>query len=496
MKTSYEFRKILSVALVVVFFGAGLLPGSDSRTIAGSSKNWIHQRGDRMSTCDGGTPAVEITRPKSGYLYIFDKEITALPAFVGKTIVLGKITFEASVVETPISGVHELEWYIDGELCHTDVGEVSTWTYQEKTVGVHTVGVACIGNDGSYNTSFLDYRMVCLRSSPCVQPSIVTPIEGSFVEGDVYIEAVETRGVNAVEHCLFEYSYDREHWFEIGDDSNGSNGWSAMWDTTHGGNGLCTVRATMFGGGNLTGSDRSLVYVNNDPPIAIASVASYDNKTGHAIFDGHMSHDIDGYVVNWTWSFGDGALGYGASAEHTYNLSEYQDLRFLELQVEDNETAVSCAHHLFELKNGALFQVTPQGLKSNNYSLIEGEKFEIYSKYNKTTDTYDYYVHNNNSKEKMTRVIIYTKWTQKGRVKVDKIPGWAIVMESDKTGNVYIDVQSTNLLKGKKQCEYLNIKVAIKWEEGDSVIEDGEVVVGWGMFGRSNHVDIMVPGIP
>ncbi|UCF49153.1 MAG: PKD domain-containing protein [Thermoplasmatales archaeon] len=42
----------------------------------------------------------------------------------------------------------------------------------------------------------------------------------------------------------------------------------------------------------------------------------YDNIT--SIFDASLSGDYDGEIVNWTWSFGDGTIGYGEVIYHKY----------------------------------------------------------------------------------------------------------------------------------------------------------------------------------
>ena len=51
-------------------------------------------------------------------------------------------------------------------------------------------------------------------------------------------------------------------------------------------------------------------------------------------FDGSRSYDRDGYIVNWTWDFGDGKLGYGEIINHTY---ETPGTYTVKLKVIDND---------------------------------------------------------------------------------------------------------------------------------------------------------------
>jgi PKD repeat protein len=56
----------------------------------------------------------------------------------------------------------------------------------------------------------------------------------------------------------------------------------------------------------------------NSPPVADAGTDMTGNQTEPFIFDGALSHD-DMAIVNYTWEFGDGSVGYGISPTHFYS---------------------------------------------------------------------------------------------------------------------------------------------------------------------------------
>jgi len=56
---------------------------------------------------------VYISRPKNGYLYIFDREI--MPTFFGRTVIIGRITVKAVAF-----GSEKVEFYVNGVLKETD----------------------------------------------------------------------------------------------------------------------------------------------------------------------------------------------------------------------------------------------------------------------------------------------------------------------------------------------------------------------------------------
>ncbi len=82
-----------------------------------------------------------------------------------------------------------------------------------------------------------------------------------------------------------------------------------------------TVVLTVMDNFGATDSDTTVVTVTgepNTPPIANAG-GPYHGLTHQVItFDGSLSYDPDGNIVNYTWEFGDGSIGYGVNPSHIY----------------------------------------------------------------------------------------------------------------------------------------------------------------------------------
>jgi len=87
--------------------------------------------------------SVEITRPKAGYLYIFDREILSANGNNGNTIIVGGITVEAN------SNGEEVEFYIDDELKYVDEGEPHQWLWNEKAIGNHEIKVVAYDEENT-----------------------------------------------------------------------------------------------------------------------------------------------------------------------------------------------------------------------------------------------------------------------------------------------------------------------------------------------------------
>jgi PKD repeat protein len=59
----------------------------------------------------------------------------------------------------------------------------------------------------------------------------------------------------------------------------------------------------------------------NIPPVADAGDHSEGFVNSEIIFDGSLSYDTDGEIVEWNWDFGDGSIGTGESVSHVYSKS-------------------------------------------------------------------------------------------------------------------------------------------------------------------------------
>jgi len=96
-------------------------------------------------------PTVSITKPKDGYLYLFDKEImkrilSHIP------LIIGRITIEVDASD-PESGISRVEFYIDGVSTANDTSIPYSWTWPTKTFFTHTITVIAYNTDDMFETA-------------------------------------------------------------------------------------------------------------------------------------------------------------------------------------------------------------------------------------------------------------------------------------------------------------------------------------------------------
>ena len=72
---------------------------------------------------------------------------------------------------------------------------------------------------------------------------------------------------------------------------------------------------------NAGATDTAVVSITilpvNDPPVASFTYQPNMPQTQQIIYFNSTSYDIDSTIVNWTWDFGDGTMGYGERITHT-----------------------------------------------------------------------------------------------------------------------------------------------------------------------------------
>ena len=62
----------------------------------------------------------------------------------------------------------------------------------------------------------------------------------------------------------------------------------------------------------------SATVLSDNPPLAAATVAGRAQYGSAVGFDGSASSSPDAQIVGWSWNFGDGTGGSGATVSHTY----------------------------------------------------------------------------------------------------------------------------------------------------------------------------------
>jgi len=95
-------------------------------------------------------------------------------------------------------------------------------------------------------------------------------------------------------------------------------------DHTYAQPGTYLVKLTVIDDEGSVDSQQIAVVVTNAPPVAVASVNNDSPLPGiKVIFNASASYDAQGGIVSYAWDFGDGNVGAGEIADHTYALGGY-----------------------------------------------------------------------------------------------------------------------------------------------------------------------------
>ncbi len=91
------------------------------------------------------------------------------------------------------------------------------------------------------------------------------------------------------------------------------------------------------------------ITVANVPPIAnFTWQPSMPTDLDEITFNASQSYDLDGYIANYTWNFGDGSVAYGMIARHSYADDGIYNVT---LAVKDNDGATSVTWKLITVAN-------------------------------------------------------------------------------------------------------------------------------------------------
>ena len=152
-------------------------------------------------------------------------------------------------------------------------------------------------------------------------------------------------------NCNGSASYDADgnivsYTWDFGDGTTGSE---AITSHSYLEDGIFTITFKVVDNEDLIGSSVAAVLVKNRAPVAVLNEApSIINKAEEVSFDASPSNDVDGSIVSYIWSFGDGAAAEGITVTHTY---ADPGLYNVTLTVMDNDGAANSCVHSIQVKN-------------------------------------------------------------------------------------------------------------------------------------------------
>ncbi|MCD6171430.1 MAG: PKD domain-containing protein, partial [Thermoplasmata archaeon] len=163
----------------------------------------------------------------------------------------------------------------------------------------------------------------------------------------------------------FSYSpsqpYDTQS-ITFADESNDSDGYITNWTWNFGDgnisyeqnpthkyadNGTYVVKLIVKDDDGAINSKQEIINVLNAKPVATINYQPNKPKVNEEIAFKSIGSDADGSIVNWTWNFGDGSVGYGSNINHSY---EKEGKYNVTLTVTDNDGATDSTVITVEVK--------------------------------------------------------------------------------------------------------------------------------------------------
>ncbi|MFC1488077.1 PKD domain-containing protein [Thermoproteota archaeon] len=173
------------------------------------------------------------------------------------------------------------------------------------------------------------YTIFIEGSSPIVVLSYSPPVAdtGEVVEFDA-------SGSYDPNGSIVSYSWD------FGD---GITATGAIVNHSYTEDGEYTINIKVIDNEDLVGNKVAIQVVKNRPPVAaLTESASIISDKESISFDASPSYDLDGSIISYTWSFGDGTAETGIVVTHTYTEPGFYSIT---LTVSDNDGAIHNHKH-------------------------------------------------------------------------------------------------------------------------------------------------------
>jgi PKD repeat protein len=208
------------------------------------------------------------------------------------------IRFDASGSTDADGGIANITWIFGDRT--TSTGSVVDHSYSQN--GSYTVSVVVVDDDGDPS---IDTVKIIVGNSP---PGAVARADKGAV---LTYEDIQFNGTSSfdIDDNIAAYAWD------FGDGSSASG---AIINHSYTDDGTYSVVLTVTDTAGAVGSSTLNVVVINRPPVASAQDIEVDTGDA-ALFTGSRSSDRDGYISEWRWDCGGGAVYSTANASHVWN---------------------------------------------------------------------------------------------------------------------------------------------------------------------------------
>ncbi len=142
-------------------------------------------------------------------------------------------------------------------------------------------------------------------------------------------------------------------------------------------NGSYIVNFTITDDDNDSMIDQQSIYVGNEHPIVNYSIEPDEPEINQTVYYNSTSYDIDGYIVNWTWDFGDGNTSFIENVTHQYSMNGSYVVRLTAI---DDDNATSNLEKIVLVGNQAPivnFTIEPSNPEKNEMIYFNSTSIDI-----------------------------------------------------------------------------------------------------------------------
>ena len=235
-----------------------------------------------------------------------------------------------------------------------------------------------------------------------------------------------------------------------------------------------TVTLTVIDEGYALNTRSKEIEIVNAPPVVNFSWEPQYPADGEAVNFTDESYDMDGYIVNYTWNFGDGNISYERNATHTFAKSGTYAIN---LTVRDNDGASSSKVYYIRIANIYVDDdAPPEWYDAKHVHTVQ-------EAVNNASEGYHIYVLEGNYRENV--VVDKTVIIEGENAVIDGMgAGNAITVTADKTeiknlevknasNNAGMEVQADNVTI--KNCVFTDSKIGLYMKGDDGKVTNSSI---------------------